>query len=156
MIRRLTDFFTSIFSLPELPLARGERHMRASAEPRSTAGAGAEGAAARLLRQKGYRILCRNRANTIAELDIVARDGDSIVFVEVRARSRTGPVHARDTLTRDKRRRLARAAELFLRQHRLGGCQVRIDLVAVELGENSGVVSMEHIVNAVGGTHDGR
>ena len=152
MIQRVASFLSSVLSVPEVPLAHGERRRRETADPRSAAGATAENAAARMLRRRGYRILCRNRVNAIAELDIVARHADSIVFVEVRARRQKAPVHARDTLTLGKRRRLARAAELFLRQHRLTSLHMRIYVVAVELGEDTSVASIEHIPNAIGET----
>ncbi len=52
-------------------------------------GSRGERLAARLLKQKGYRILARNCRSRWGELDLIARDGDTIVFVEVKTRSQS-------------------------------------------------------------------
>jgi putative endonuclease len=134
----------------ELPLAPGERRRTAPDAPRARVGHDAEELAARVIRRKGYRILCRNRANRFGELDIVAQDGDTIVFVEVRARGAGSPIGARDTLTRHKRQALARAAELFLRAHDMQGRRCRFDLVAVSHSNTQPAPDVEHIVDAMG------
>ncbi len=145
MLRRLLDALQSLLPDLNLSLAPGERRRELPAGRRPADGACAEEAAARYLRRRGYRIVCRNRVNAIGELDIVARQGDQIVLVEVRARRPGAPVAPRDSLTRDKRRTLARSGELFLRQHHMSGCRMRVDLVAVELGERGQVCNVEHI-----------
>ncbi len=135
---------------PEVPLKGGERRRVLRGHERAAAGAVAERVAADYLRGRGYRILCRNRENSVGELDIVARQGDTIVFVEVRSRRTGSAVNARDTVTRDKRLKLARAGELFLRTHRLTKLGHRIDLVTVELTETGRAKVVEHLENCVG------
>jgi putative endonuclease len=73
-----------------------------------------EAKAARLLRRAGYRIVARNYRTPFGEIDLVAYDGDVLAFVEVKARrsERFGAPHA--SVTADKRRRLTRAAQVFL------------------------------------------
>ncbi len=74
----------------------------------------AEEAATRWLGREGYRILGRNVRTEAGEIDLVALDGDTLCFVEIKARasSRFGPAVA--AVDRRKQRRLARAASLYL------------------------------------------
>lgn len=136
---------------PELPLAPGERRREAPDHARSALGACAEDEACRFLRRQGFQILCRNRVNAIGELDIVAREGDTIVFVEVRSRSVGSPVSPAQGLTRRKQQRLVRCAELFLRQHRLRCTDHRIDVVAVEIAADGRPTVIEHLRSAICG-----
>lgn len=138
----------------ELPVANGERRRATASGARAGAGAAAEEAAAVYLALRGYRILCRNRANSLGELDIVARREGRLVFVEVRSRSASSPVAPGDVFTRGKRERLARAAELFARQHGLSRMDQRIDAVFVALAKGGAVVAVEHFPDCAGA--DGR
>jgi putative endonuclease len=97
---------------------------------RERAGRAAEALAAWLLRLRGYRILARRHATPVGEIDLVARRGDLVVFVEVKRRPRIGS--ALEALLPRQQRRIARAAAFYLqRRPRLAGCAVRFDLVAV-------------------------
>jgi len=93
-----------------------------------TQGQVAEDDACRLLRGSGYEIVARNWRTRQGEIDIVARDGSTLVFVEVKSRSRSsfgGPETAVDS---GKQRRLVAAARDFL--GRTGcGLPVRFDVV---------------------------
>ena len=73
-------------------------------------GASAETAATRLLVDAGYRIVERNFRCKAGELDIVARDGEVLVFVEVRSRSDDEHGSAVEMIRRGKQRRVARVA----------------------------------------------
>lgn len=91
-------------------------------------GAEAEEQACLLLKELGYRIVARNWRSRFGEIDIVARDGGTVVFVEVKARSDStygGPGAAVD---RAKQRRLTATAALFLQET---GCELatRFDVV---------------------------
>ena len=104
---------------------------RAAEKPRAFGAAGEE-AAARYLAGLGYTILHRNVRVGHCEIDIIARDGDELVFAEVRAR-RANPVAApEDTVGPVKLERLTRAAELWTQDANYMGFW-RIDLVAVTL-----------------------
>jgi putative endonuclease len=102
---------------------------------RSEAGAlGARGehVASDVLVRRGYRIIERNCRSRWGELDLVAYDGDTLVFVEVKARrsSQYGePAYAVD---RRKQTRLIRLAERYLSRRRLGEPPCRFDVVLVE------------------------
>ena len=91
----------------------------------------AEREAARFLEASGLVILDRRYRTRLGEIDLVARDGAEVVFVEVKARSSDsfgGPEAAVD---RAKRKRLARAAQAYLTLRGLGDAPARFDVVAV-------------------------
>ena len=143
-LRRL---YRWLFAEIELPLADGEWRRVAPPQAHFARGEAAEEAAAAHLRQEGHRILCRNRANSCGELDLVTRVGRVIVFVEVRSRTAGAPVPAHNSLTARKRRAWRAAATEFLRKHRLQGHPIRFDLVAVETSSEGGVLSVRHYEN---------
>ncbi|MFL5335748.1 MAG: YraN family protein [Geminicoccaceae bacterium] len=97
---------------------------------RERAGRLAEAVAAWLLRLRGFRILARRYATPVGEIDLVARRGDLLVFVEVKRRLRAEDALA--ALQPAQQVRIARAAGAFLqRQPRLADCALRFDLVAI-------------------------
>lgn len=97
---------------------------------RERAGRLAEALAACLLRAKGYRILARRFATPVGEIDLVARRGDLVLFVEVKRRGRTAD--ALGALRPRQQERIARAAAWFLQQRpTLTACAVRFDLIAL-------------------------
>lgn len=77
-------------------------------------GAGAERAAESFLRQRGLRILARNYRTTRGEIDIIADDGGTLAFVEVRMRSGSTFGGAEESIDRRKRQRIVAAATHFL------------------------------------------
>ena len=98
---------------------------------RELAGRRAEAVAALLLGLKGYRILARRFACPVGEIDLVARRGDLLLFVEVKGR-RAGEGPALEALGRRQQERIARAAGLFVqRRPELAGLAQRFDVVAV-------------------------
>jgi putative endonuclease len=78
------------------------------------AGAAAEAIAAEFLQARGLVVVRRNYRCRGGEIDIIARDGATLVFVEVRLRSSSAFGGARESITSAKRRRLKFAAGLFL------------------------------------------
>jgi putative endonuclease len=94
-----------------------------------------ENAAAKLLKAKGMIILCRNWRCAIGELDIIARDCDEIVAIEVKSRmySPLAEKHLFDTIATRKQRKLRSLIELYYLQNQsvLGPCVLRIDAVGV-------------------------
>jgi len=102
--------------------------------PRQRAGDAAETAACARLEQAGCRILGRNVRYREGEIDIVADDGGTLVFVEVRMRGGDGFGGAEGSVDRFKQRRLLRAARLFLAQRygegRLPPC--RFDVITAD------------------------
>jgi putative endonuclease len=109
-------------------------------------GALAEARAAELLQRKGYRVVDRNWTCRGGELDLVCLDGSTLVFVEVRARADARHGTPLETVVDLKRRRLIRAAEIYLHVKKRQDCACRFDVVAVT-GDR-----IEHIEDAFGTT----
>jgi len=99
------------------------------------AGASAEAAATRLLLERGYRIVERNFRCKAGELDLVAKDGSVLVFVEVRSRADADHGHAAEMVDAHKQRQVARVAEHYLAIREPEYDEVRFDVVAITGGE---------------------
>lgn len=107
-----------------------------------------EAEAERFLRALGYRIVGRRERVLRGDIDLVALDGRTVVFVEVRSRSDTAHGHPAETVGTRKQRRIAELATAYIRRHRLEDCQVRIDVVTVTFGADAGRPLVEHFQNA--------
>lgn len=90
-----------------------------------------EALAARYLEQQGYRILARNARTPYGELDLVALQGDEVVFVEVKARTTLAFGWPEEAITPAKAQRLAQAALTWLAEHPEHGPAWRVDVIAV-------------------------
>jgi putative endonuclease len=104
-----------------------------------------ERAAARYLRGRGMRILYRSYGTAWGEIDLIARDSEILVFVEVKTRREGVPAEA---VTPEKERRLTLAALHFLRQHGLLEARCRFDIVAIVWPDDRQPPTIEHIPNA--------
>ncbi len=93
-----------------------------------------EDAAVVWLREHGYRISERNVTNRAGELDVIARDGDTLCFIEIKARSNRAYGAAIESVTVNKQRRITRAAALYLVRHPFEG-PCRFDVLGLDLGE---------------------
>ena len=120
---------------------------------RSVAGRQAETLAAAHLAAAGLRIVARNWRRPEGELDIVADDGGTCVFVEVRSRTGEDRGHALETITPQKRARVVRAARLYLDAEAPVAAGFRFDVVAVTFWDDGRQPDVVHIANAfeVGG-----
>lgn len=98
-------------------------------------GASAEDAAAGLLLAAGYRIVERNFRCRAGELDIVARDGDVLVFIEVRMRSDAEHGYAFEMVGGSKQRRVIRVARCYLAARQPAYEEARFDVVAFTAGD---------------------
>ncbi len=95
----------------------------------------AEAQAESFLKKNGYRILGRNVRSPLGEIDLVARDGSLLCFVEIKARSSTAFGWPEEGVTREKQWRLARLAQWYLKSRRLGEIPVRFDVVSILMAE---------------------
>ncbi|TAM47680.1 MAG: YraN family protein [Acidobacteria bacterium] len=93
---------------------------------------GGETVAALFLRLKGYRIEARNWRCPLGEIDIVAWDGTTLVFVEVKTRTGTGAGSPEDAVTPEKQRRMVRLARVYLSHRGDAAPPCRFDVIAVE------------------------
>ncbi len=108
-----------------------------------------EALACRHLRSLGYSILDTNWRSAEGEIDVVARDGETIVFVEVKARTTRRFGLPEEAITRRKRARLRSAAFAYLEAHDLQDAPWRIDVLAVELGASGAPERVEHYPDAI-------
>ncbi len=117
--------------------------------PRDELGRRGEDEAVRHLKGLGYRIVGRRERILRGDIDIVALDGRTVVFVEVRSKSDTTHGHPAETVGPQKQRRIAELAAAYIRRHRLEDQSVRIDVVAVTFpAERGGRPVVEHYQNA--------
>jgi putative endonuclease len=115
---------------------------------RATAGRAAEALAAATLEAAGLRIVARNWRRPEGELDIVADDGGTCVFVEVRSRTGEERGHALEAITPQKRARVIRAARLYLDAEAPSAGGFRFDVVAVTFWDDTRAPDVVHIPNA--------
>jgi len=109
-----------------------------------------EDIAARFLSRKAYRIIARNVRTYLGEIDMVAKKGSDIIFVEVKARKSTffGPPYL--AITSSKKRKLIQCALCYLKMKKIEEVRWQIDVVSIELDDfDNSVVILEHFKNAV-------
>ena len=94
-----------------------------------------EVAAKRFLEDKGYKILAENYSGKMGEIDLIARDGEVVVFVEVKARESLAFGEPIEAITPQKVRKIALTAQQYLVQKHLMGASVRFDVAEVLYGE---------------------
>jgi putative endonuclease len=99
--------------------------------PRQTYGEAGEALAARLLRQKGYRIIEANYRTPLGEIDLIARDGDTLVFVEVKARRSLHFGNPKWAVTPQKQRKISMVALYYLKTTGQSLAKARFDVVAI-------------------------
>jgi putative endonuclease len=104
-----------------------------------------EQAAERLLLANGYELVARKWRCRAGEIDLIMRQGDELVFVEVRTRRAAGL--AQESVGPRKQRRLVELAQHYVQTHQ-ASCSWRIDVVAVHVTAQ-GRFTAEHICNAV-------
>jgi putative endonuclease len=101
---------------------------------RQTLGKLGEDLACQELERRGYAILARRYRRRGGELDIVARDGQTIVFVEVKTREGCEFGAGAESVTLFKRRRMANVALDYMARNRLVECPCRFDVVSIDMG----------------------
>lgn len=101
--------------------------------------------AADYLKKKGYKILATNYKNKIGEIDVIAKDKKTLVFVEVKARSSKAFGHPLEAIDEQKQWKVRKVAELFMVMQHLIESECRFDAVSI-LGQND--YEIEHIENA--------
>ena len=111
-------------------------------------GAHGESAAAAYLRQQGYIVLDRNWRCRSGEIDIVAADGELLVFVEVRTRSSTGFGTPAESVDYRKQRQVMETAQVYLMHKKEHERQIRFDVVSVMSDTMGNVSAIDHIRSA--------
>jgi putative endonuclease len=108
-----------------------------------------EALAAAHLQGRGYTIVARNWRCPAGEIDIVARDGDCLVFVEVRARRGQAYGTPEESITPRKQAKMVEVAQTYMQMEGQEDAAWRIDVVAIEIGSRGETARLNHICNAV-------
>lgn len=106
-----------------------------------------ESLAASALERDGWSILARNFRDGPREIDLIARRGELVAFIEVKGRTDTSHHHPLEAIGPFKRRDLARAARLWIAAHGRRGDLYRFDAVSV-IGPRSTSPRVEHVEDA--------
>ncbi len=114
-----------------------------------------ERTAARHLRSLGMRILARNNASRLGEIDIVAADGDTIVFVEVKTRRSRAAGDPFEAVNHAKQRKLTRSALAYLKAKGMLEHRARFDVVGIVWGDGD-EPEIVHVPNAFEAVGDGQ
>lgn len=107
-----------------------------------------EGIACGYLRRRGYKILERNYKTKIGEIDIVARDGNVLVFVEVKTRASDLYGTPEEAINARKMRKLTQLAELYMNRKGLYQTKARFDVVGIIIDGGNGSKTIRLIKNA--------
>jgi putative endonuclease len=104
-------------------------------KPRAEASTGEQGEqrAAAYLQKLGYRILQKNYRCREGEIDIVARDGQTLVFIEVKTRDTYGNERPEAAVTASKKHKLCKAARHFMKKYKLTGSLFRFDIIGLDI-----------------------
>lgn len=105
-----------------------------------------EDLAAAALKNQGYKILERNYATPLGEIDLIAKHKGCLVFIEVKTRKTLRFGRPEEAVTGAKQRRLQRLAEYYVKQKRLDNQPLRFDVVAITIDANN--LQMEIIQDA--------
>ena len=117
--------------------------------PRTRLGTRGEVAARGYLEAKGYQVVATNYRCQWGELDIVAQQGCTLVFVEVRSRRSLSYGTPEESISQGKQERLIAASETYLQNHADLPEHWRIDLVSVRIDRRGGIEGISHLENAV-------
>lgn len=101
--------------------------------------------AAHYLQSKGYQILKNNFTVRGGEIDIIAKQGDLLIFVEVKTRTSIGFGSGEESVNAIKKKRLHKAIRQYLLKTRLEDCDYRLDIIDVELDQRTkSLKNIEH------------
>jgi len=133
---KLLDVLVSLFRKP------------AESAPSGSLGDRGESVAETFLKKLKYKILDRSSTNKLGELDLVAMDGQTIVFVEVKTRRSSSAGHPAEAVDDRKQAKITRLALAYLKRHRLFDRSCRFDVIAITWPKDDEAPKIEHIKNA--------
>jgi putative endonuclease len=116
--------------------------------PEKSLGDRGEDAAAKFLKRHGFHILARSLDSPLGELDIVAVDGRTVVFVEVKTRRSHDAGLPSEAIDQRKEQRMTQAALAYLKSNRLLNYSARFDVIAITWPGNVRRPTIEHYKNA--------
>jgi putative endonuclease len=109
-------------------------------------GSKGESLAVQFLKTKGYKIISKNYKTSIGEIDIIAQDGETVVFIEVKTRANDSFGYPFEAVHSRKRQKLRNVALLYLKKQGKE-IPVRFDVLSIIYTENS-IMEIEHIQDA--------
>jgi len=98
---------------------------------RQNLGQSGEDIAVEFLGKNGYRVLTRNYRCRLGEIDIIAKEGDTLVFIEVKTRKGEAYGSPAAAVTSKKQRQISRTAQYYLAEHNLFDAAARFDVVSL-------------------------
>jgi putative endonuclease len=102
-------------------------------QERITLGKLGEDLARKRLKDLGYRILKTNYRCSLGEIDLVARDGDVLVFAEIKTRKNESLAQVKEAVTKRKQIQISKVALAYMKSNNLWGSKARFDVVAIGL-----------------------
>jgi len=120
-------------------------------DPQDTLGARGENAAAKYLRELGYRIITRNFKVEMGEIDIIARDGPTLVFVEVKTRVDDSIATPEAQVNEPKQHQITKVAKLYMSRYGSPRPPARFDVVSV-LWPPGRAPQIKHLIDAFAAT----
>lgn len=130
--------------------------LNAARDARKQLGNRGEIEAARFLERLGYKILHRQWRERYGEIDLIALDRETIVFVEVKTRASHDSGHPTESITLSKQGRMTRTALAFLKRKRWLNRRARFDVVAIVWPGDGTSPTVQHYINAFESTGFGQ
>ena len=84
----------------------------------------------------GYKCIARNYRCPLGEVDLIAKDGDCLVFIEIKTRSRKSIGYAKEAITGRKKRQLSKVALAYMKSNNCCDVKSRFDVVAINLKDD--------------------
>jgi putative endonuclease len=119
----LNRILNKLFGREELPVSDNRHQL----------GESGESFAVNLLKKNGYQIIEQNYRCNLGEIDIIAKEGDVITFVEVKARGSDGFEEPKSAVTPEKQRKISMVALHYLKETEQMNEKARFDVVAIRL-----------------------
>ena len=107
-----------------------------------------ERAAVKYLQRQGFQIIARQYSTPWGEIDIVAIEGQTIVFVEVKTRKTINAGHPFEAVTHEKQSKLTRMALAYLKRYKLLEHSARFDVVSIVWPDENKSAEITHFRNA--------
>ena len=105
-----------------------------------------EDLALKKIKSLGYKCIARNYRCPLGEVDLIARDGDTLVFIEIKTRRGRSLGYAKESINERKKRQLSKVALAYMKSHDAAYAKSRFDVVAVHIRE--GMHEIEVVRNA--------
>jgi putative endonuclease len=100
--------------------------------------------AERFFLRQGWIVLARSYSTELGEIDLIAVDQQTVVFVEVKTRTDTSKGLPEDAVDDDKERRIAQMAEQYIRRHQLEKQRIRFDIFSIVWDQNSSPITKHY------------